>query len=58
MTPEIDLIPPQALLEAVYRDDLLYSDATWLTAHNAFANKDDGWVYAQQTISNFKFKKI
>ncbi len=28
MTPEIDLIPPQALLEAVYRDDLLYSDAT------------------------------
>ncbi len=29
-----------------------------LTAHNAFANKDDGWVYAQQTINivdMFKF---
>ncbi len=28
-----------------------YSDVTWLCAHNAYANRHEGWIYAQQKLS-------
>lgn len=28
-----------------------YDQMTWLTAHNAFATSDDGWVHAMQTFN-------
>jgi hypothetical protein len=31
--------------------DKNYSDVTWLCAHNAYANKREGWIYAQQKLT-------
>lgn len=43
---------PSALaFERTYSDDLPYCDTVWLTAHNAYANKEDGWRYAQQNMN-------
>ncbi len=36
---------------AMYPDERHYNEVCWLTAHNAFANAADGWVYAQQRLS-------
>lgn len=33
-----------------YKDDRKYNEVCWLTAHNAFSNKADGWRYYQQTL--------
>ncbi len=37
-------------LIVTYEDARKYNEVCWLTAHNAFSNKADGWVYYQQTL--------
>lgn len=34
-----------------YPDSMLYRDAVFLTAHNAFANTEDGWKVSQQSFN-------
>jgi hypothetical protein len=42
-------IPPHGEFMAFYSDEAVYSDLAWLTAHNAFSSKEEGWmVYYQQ----------
>jgi hypothetical protein len=47
----LEHIPPDPAFLDSYTGDLVYHDAVWLTAHNAFANKEDGWKYAQQNLN-------
>lgn len=41
-------LPSTQLLLDTYEDSKSYKDVSWLTTHNAFANYEDGWAYAQQ----------
>ncbi len=34
-----------------YTNKTRYSEAVWLTSHNAFANLQDGWKYVQQSLN-------
>lgn len=38
-------------LLSMYQDSKIYSRVSWLTSHNAFANTEDGWTYAQQSMN-------
>lgn len=52
MSYDLENIPPASIFLDAYSDSLVYHDAVWLTAHNAFANKEDGWLlYAQQNLN-------
>ena len=37
--------------QSTYPNNLRYVNATWLTAHNAFATKVEGWTYKQQNLN-------
>lgn len=53
MADFLDSIPTISSFESTYADDLVYSDAIWLTAHNAFASWQDGYmVYNQQNMNS------
>lgn len=41
-------------LMCTYSDDRNYTEVCWLTAHNAYANYEDGWVMYYQQNSNFE----
>ncbi|OJV46331.1 MAG: hypothetical protein BGO28_03125 [Alphaproteobacteria bacterium 43-37] len=43
-------LPSVSLLLEAYQDTRSYGNVTWLTTHNAFANYEDGWRYAQQVM--------
>jgi hypothetical protein len=38
-------------IDNLYPDERHYNEVCWLTAHNAFANAPDGWIYDQQTLN-------
>lgn len=44
-------IPSSVIFDNIYQDDSLYVRSVWLTAHNAFANYEDGWIYAQNSMN-------
>lgn len=46
-------LPPQLMWdELIYGNDRAYHDVTWLTAHNAFSSKEEGWlVHYQQNLN-------
>jgi hypothetical protein len=44
-------LPAVRNLLSTYQDSKSYKDLSWLTAHNAFSNHEDGWIYAQQAMS-------
>jgi len=44
-------LPLFSQLQDCYHDKRRYNEVCWLTAHNAFASRKEGWFYAQQTLS-------
>lgn len=44
-------IPYEPSFLQAYSNDIIYHNAVWLTAHNAFSNREDGWSYAQQSMN-------
>lgn len=51
MSYDLENIPSASTFLEAYADSLVYHDAVWLTAHNAFANGEDGWQYKQQNLN-------
>jgi len=49
---KLPIFPVIDNFNSLYKDHLKYYEATWLTAHNAFASKAEGWLlYNQQHLS-------
>jgi len=51
LAPTTDVGGLPAFDNSNYPPDRNYTEVCWLTAHNAFSSKAEGWFYAQQNLS-------